>query len=87
MKVSGNMNENDSGIKSPIGPLPEFEFGIVKAFLNDKGGATTVTDLGGRLQQVSRQMRSRKAKAQRAKLKQTGKVEDAASLLGAILTQ
>ena len=37
--------------------------------------------------QVSRQMRSRKAKAQRAKLKQTGKVEDAASLLGAMLTQ
>ena len=37
--------------------------------------------------QVSRQMRGRKAKAQRAKLKETGKVDDAAALLGAMLTQ
>mgnify|MGYP000002383966 CR=1 FL=1 len=37
--------------------------------------------------QMSRQMRGRKAKAQRARLKQTGKVEDAASLLGAMLTE
>ena len=37
--------------------------------------------------QISQQMRGRKAKAQRAKLKQTGKVHDAASLLGALLTE
>jgi len=37
--------------------------------------------------QMSRQMRGRKAKAQRAKLRETGKVKDAASLLGAMLTE
>ena len=36
--------------------------------------------------QISRQMRGRKAKAQRARLKQTGKVEDAASLMGVLLS-
>jgi len=37
--------------------------------------------------QMSRQMRGRKAKAQRARLKETGKVDDAAALLGAMLTE
>ena len=37
--------------------------------------------------QMSKQMRGRKAKAQRAKLRETGKVKDAASLLGAMLTE
>jgi len=37
--------------------------------------------------QISQQMRGRKHKDQRAKLKQTGKVKDAASLLGALLTE
>ena len=36
---------------------------------------------------MSKQMRGRKAKAQRAKLRETGKVKDAASLLGAMLTE
>ena len=37
--------------------------------------------------QISQQMRGRKQRDQRARLKQTGKVEDAASLLGAMLTE
>jgi len=37
--------------------------------------------------QMSKRMRSRKAKAQRQKLRETGKVDDAAALLGAILTE
>ena len=37
--------------------------------------------------QMSNRMRSRKAKAQRQRLKETGKVDDAAALLGAILTE
>ena len=37
--------------------------------------------------QMSRQMRGRKQRDQRAKLKETGKVDDAAALLGAMLTE
>ena len=37
-------------------------------------------------QETSRRVRSRKAKAARAKLKQTGKVDDAAALFAEILT-
>ena len=37
--------------------------------------------------QISQQMRGRKQRDQRARLKQTGKVQDAASLLGALLTE
>ena len=37
--------------------------------------------------QISQQMRGRKQRHQRARLKQPGKVEDAASLLGAMLTE